>query len=240
MVTKKISITIPAFNEQETIEQVCLNALSSVSKLFKDFEILLVDDGSKDNTGKIMDNLKKKFKDKIRVVHHKKNMGFSGAMKSCYKNANGDYIFLGPADGQFNYFQLKLFISKLIKNKSDIVVAYRKINEESRFRKFNSFGYHMLARLLFGIRLREFSSCLLYKKKVRDSIKIGAHPFSGLFLSEFIYKAIKKGYEIDQVPITFTKRKGGKQKGANPLMIFKTLQEMFRFWYEIKTGKVKL
>lgn len=236
---RKISITIPAFNEEATIEEVCSNAIVSVSKISRNYELVLVDDGSKDGTGKIMDNLKRKFKDKVKVVHHKKNLGFSGAIKSCYENASGDYIFLGPADGQFDYSQLKLFTDELVKNKRDIVVAYRRVNEESLLRKFSSFWFHFLSRLFFGIKLKEFSSCILYTKKVRDSIKIEAHPFSGLFLSEFMHKAIKKGYNFGQVPISFLKRKGGKAKGANLRMILKTLQEMFRFWWEIKTGRVR-
>lgn len=236
LISKKVSITIPAFNEEKTIEQVSLNALSSISKLAKNYEILLVNDGSNDKTGKIIDSLKRKYKDKIRVIHHARNSGFSGAMKSCYENANGDYIFLGPADGQFDYSQIELFLEKI--PKFDIVVAYRVKNEESIRRKVNSFFFHMIAKILFGIPLREFSSCILYSKEVRNSIKIHADPISCLFLPELMYKSMKKNYKFAQVPINFYKRKGGVAKGSHIKMIIKTLSEMFRFWFEIKTGKI--
>lgn len=228
----KISITIPAYNEEKTIESVVKNAVSSVSKLLSKYEILLVDDGSGDNTLQKMTELKKKFKNKIRIIHHKKNKGFSGALKSCYNNADGDLIFLGPADGQFDYSELKIFLNKIPQH--DIVVAHRIVNEETLYRKINSYLFHLLSRILFNIRLKEFSTCMLYSKKVRDSITIQAHPSSALFLPEFFYKAIQKDYSIGQVPIHFYKRKGGKQKGGSPKVIINTLIEMTKFWLSIR------
>lgn len=237
LTNKKISITIPAYNEEKTIESVIKNALSSVSKLTNKYEILLVDDGSTDETSKIIDNFKKNLGNKINIIHHKKNTGFTGAMLSCYKNAKGDLIFLGPADGQFDYRELKLFVKEI--KKKDIVVSYRAINEEKLYRKFYSFSYHLISKILFGIKLKEFSTCILYTKKVRNSIVIRADPFSALFLPEFIYKSIRKGYIIGEVPIHFYQRKGGTQKATNIKMIIKTLLEMGSLWIDIKRGKIR-
>ena len=183
-----------------------------------------------------MDQLAKKYGKKIRVIHNSANKGFSGAMKTCYDNANGDIIFLGPADGQFDYSQIGLFVSE-IKNK-DFIVAYRAINEEKFYRKINSFAFHLFSRILFGITFKEFSSCILYTREVRDSIKIESHPFSCLFLIELIYKSMQMNYRFGQVPIKFDKRKGGVAKGSNPKMIIRTLREMIRFWFDIQVGKV--
>lgn len=229
--TKKISITIPAYNEEKTIESVVKNAISSVSKISSNYEILLVDDGSIDGTYLIMKKLKTNFKGKIRIIRHTKNKGFSGALKACYKNAKGDLIFQGPADGQFDYSELNLFIDKISHN--DIVVAYRILNEENLYRKINSYLFHLLSRFLFNIKLKEFSTCMLYTKKVRDSISIQASSSSAFFLPEFFYKAIQKGYSIGQVPIHFYRRKAGKQKGGSHKVIINTLAEMAKFWLYI-------
>lgn len=233
---ESISITIPAYNEEQTLKRVFHNALSSVSKLTNDYEIVLVNDGSIDTTGRIMDSIKKRYARKIVVVHHEKNKGFSGAMKSCYANASKDLIFLGPADGQFDYNEVAKFVKK-IKTK-DIVVAYRVVNKERFYRKINSFFFHLLARVLFGITLREFSSCIMYRKRVRDSITITANPFSCLFLPEFIYKAKRMEFRFGETPIHFYARAGGVQKGTNLRVILKTLWEMFIFWWKIQEGKV--
>lgn len=237
LTNKKISVTIPAYNESKTIEKISRDALFFASLLSNRYELVLVDDGSTDKTLEVMSRLKKEFRNKINLIHHPQNLGFTGAIKSCYQNATGDFIFLGPADGQFDYSELKRFIKKIKNN--DIVVAYRVINEEKMYRKFYSFFFHLISRLLFGIKLREFSSCILYTRKVRDSITIQADPFSCLFLPEFIYKSLKKGYRIKQVPIHFYKRKGGTQKATNFKMIAKTLSEMCALWIGIKLGRVK-
>lgn len=228
---KKISITIPAFNEEETIEQVVKNVLISVKHISTHFEILLVDDGSTDRTAEIAENLRSRNPERIRVIHHKTNKGFSAAMNTCYKNADGDYIFLGPADGQFDYREVVLFV-RSIKN-HDVVAGYRVFNEEHLYRKFNSLFFHLLAKTLFGIKLKEFSSCILYTKKVRDSITVDADSYACLFLPEFIYKSLHRGYKIGEVPIHFYARKGGKQKGTNIRMIVRTIGEMLLFKYSL-------
>jgi glycosyltransferase involved in cell wall biosynthesis len=236
--TESIAITIPAYNEEATIAAVFRQARSAISKITDNYEIVLVDDGSRDNTGTIMDTLKRNYRAHTVVVHHKNNKGFSGAMKTCYERASKDLIFLGPADGQFNYLEVQWFVDAI--RDKDVVVAYRIFNQEPWYRKINSFVYHALARLLFGIKLRELSSCIMYRRSVRDAIEISADPYSCLFLSEFIYKAMHKDYRIGQVPIHFYKRKGGKAKGTNPKMIIKTIAEMFRFWFDIRRGVVRL
>lgn len=231
-----ISITIPAYNEATTLRSVYVQARDAAARLTQDYEIVLVDDGSTDGTGHIMDELKRQDPGHTVVVHHKYNKGFSGAMLSCYRHASKDLIFLGPADGQFDYSEVQLF-AKAIQGK-DMVVAYRIVNQERWYRKINSFVYHAFARTLFGIKLREMSSCIMYRRAVRDAIKITADPFSCLFLSELIYKAIRRGYRTVQVPIHFYPRKGGVQKGTNMRMMLKTIGEMIRFWLDIKRGVV--
>lgn len=229
-----ISLTIPAFNEEVTIEKVFNQAKLAVSKITPNWEIVLVDDGSTDNTGQIIDRFKKRNPKHVVVVHHPVNRGFSGAMKSCYQHATKELIFLGPADGQFDYKEVPLFV-RAMKDR-DIVVAYRPYNQERWYRKINSFFYHLIVRTLLGIRLRELSSCIMYRRRVRDAIRISADDYSCLFLPEFIYKSIQMGYKIGEVPIHFYRRKAGKAKGTNPKMIIKTLTEIFRFWLTTRHG----
>lgn len=233
---KHLTITIPAYNEEKNIETVIQNVLSAMRKLNVSFDLLLVDDGSRDKTGSTMEKLKKNNKEISKIIHHKKNKGFSGAMLSCYKNAKGDCIFLGPGDGQFNYNEVEKFMEKI--KTCDIVVGFRTVNQESFQRKFNSLVFHLICKMLFGIKLKEFSSCIMYTKKVRDSISITADPFSCLFLPELMYKAEQKKYRFSQVPIHFYKRKDGLAKGNNIKVVIRTFRELFRFWLDIKRGTI--
>src|SRR5438105_4804859 len=95
-----LTIAIPAFNEESTVSAVVEDALRIGKAVTKNLEVLLVDDGSTDQTRPIMDSLEKSHKKIIRVIHHTKNKGFSGAMKSCYTKSSKEWIFLIPADGQ--------------------------------------------------------------------------------------------------------------------------------------------
>jgi len=231
MTNKKISVTIPAYNEQDTLQRVVEQAITEVSKLSNRVEILLVDDGSTDRTGSVIASLTHTYPRVVRSISHPKNRGFSAAMNTCYVNADGDYIFLGPADGQFDFSEVASFVRKMAGH--DIVVGYRTYNEETVRRKINSFFFHLLARALFGIRLKEFSSCIMYTRNVRDTIHVQADSYACLFLPELMYRSIQKGYAIGEVPIHFYVRKGGKQKGTNIRMIVKTIYEMLRFKVEL-------
>lgn len=232
---KKISITIPAYNEEKTLRSVVEQAISEVSKLTNTVEVLLVNDGSTDKTGAIIASLVRTHPRVVRSITHPANKGFSASMNTCYVNADGDYIFLGPADGQFDFSEVALFVRQI--SHVDIVAGYRTYNEETVQRKINSFFFHLIARILFGIHLKEFSSCIMYRRTVRDTITISADSYSCLFLPELMYRAIHKGFVIGEVPIHFYTRKGGEQKGTNIRMIIKTLYDMVRFKFELMRTK---
>ena len=224
-----LTIAIPAYNEAGSIEKVVMEALAAAKNLASDFEILVVNDGSTDGTGITVDTLASKNQH-IRVIHHPKNQGFSGAIKSCYKQAKKDLIFLLPADGQIAASDCKLFLKKI--EEADVVVGYRKNNPEPWVRRLNSKVFHTLYRTLFGVRLREISTSILWRKKVLDSINITAIPGSALIEPEVVYKAWKAGFRFAEVAIPYYPRTSGKAKGSNPFMILVTIRELLRLWWE--------
>ena len=227
---ESISVAIPAFNEEKTIKEVVEKAMAAVSEITKDFEIVLVDDGSKDKTGKIIDKLAGGNR-KIRVIHHRKNKGFTGAMKTALYSSKKHLVFLAPADGQFDFRQLSKF-TEAIKG-YDMVIGYRKKTEENVIRKLGSWSIYFLYRKLFKIPIREISTVFMWRKRVIDSIEIDSDDRSAMFLYEFFYKALREKYKYIELPVVWGKRKKGKAKGRNLKTIQKTLFEMLRIW--IKT-----
>lgn len=226
-----ISVVMPAYNEEESVERVVNQAISELKKISKDFEVVVVNDGSTDKTGKIIDRIAKKNK-WVRVVHHKKNKGFTGAILSCYKSARKHLVFLAPADGEFNFSELTNFIEGI--RGYDVAVGYRVGSTRSIFRKINSKGFHFLVRIFFGIKFNEISAVILWRKPVLDQLSVSSSESAALIEPELIYQAIKKGHKFTEVPFTFSARIAGKSKGAGIRMIIMTFIEMFKFWWKQK------
>lgn len=226
---ESISVVMPAYNEEESVERVVNQAIIELKKISKNFEVVVVDDGSQDSTGEILDRLAKKNK-RIRVIHHKKNKGFTGAILSCYKSAKKHLVFLAPADGEFDFGELKNFIDAI--RGFDVAVGYRVGSTRSVYRKFNSKGFHLLTRIFFGIKFKEISAVILWRKPILDELSVGSNESAALIEPELIYQALKRGYKFTEVPFHFTARIAGKSKGAGIRMIIMTFIEMFKFWWK--------
>lgn len=224
---ESLSVVIPAYNEEATLESVVKEAIEELKKLTIDYEIVLINDGSADNTGKIINKLARNKS--IRAVHHKKNLGFTGVIRTCFSSAKKHLVFLAPADGQFDFSQLPRFIDAI--KGYDIALAYRIKNEEPFSRKLNSKVFHLLCRFLFNINFKEISTVSLWRRRVAQSIRIDSDDRSAMMLPELIYKAMKKNYKFTEVPINWQLRRGGKAKGAGFVTIVKTLVGMFKSWY---------
>lgn len=219
-----LTIAIPAYNEAGSISTVVAGALKFAA------EVIVVDDGSTDGTGDLISRIPH-----ITLITHPKNQGFSGAIKSCYKNATKELIFLLPADGQIHAADCKLFLNKI--GDADVVVGYRKNNPEPFTRKLNSWVFHTLYRTLFGVKLKEISTSILWRKTVLDSINITAIPRSALIEPEVVYKAWAAGWRFAEVAIPYYPRISGKAKGSNPFMIFMTIRELLRLWLQTRILK---
>lgn len=236
---ESISVVIPAYNEKSTVENVVIEATKELNKLKIDYEIVLVNDGSKDGTGKIIDKLARRNK-KIKAFHHKTNKGFTGAMNTCFKNAKKHFIFLAPADGGFSFSDLRKFLDAI--KGYDVVTAYINRDEESYTTKLKVFIFHwpflILSWYLLGITLREFSSVSLWRRRVFESFTIESEDRSAMFLPELISKALSKKYKFKEVQINWHPRRGGESKGAKFSVAARTLSAMIKLWFRLQMSRL--
>lgn len=234
MKVPSLTIAIPAYNEESSLPAVIKDVLAVGPKVTDSLELLLVNDGSTDKTLHIMK--KAALTDKrITVYNHTKNKGFSGAIKSCYRKATSEWIFLAPADGQISMDILPSFIKET--SHADVVVGYRTSNPEPLSRKINSFVFHWLFRHLFQVNLKEISTAILWKKSVLDAIDITADDRSALIQPEVIAKAWHKKIHFATVGFSYHTRTGGIPKGGNIIMIIVTLKELIRLKMQITLTK---
>jgi glycosyltransferase involved in cell wall biosynthesis len=230
-----LSITIPAYNEEETLESVVREAAASAATLdTDDYEVLVVNDGSTDGTGAIADRLAAELS-AVRVHHHERNRGFSGAMKSCFENAQNDFAFLGPADGQARYEDLSRFWEQVGDN--DLIFSYRVGRGDRVHRKVASFLWFLGLRILFGYRVPEFSSLFLFRRSTVAELPVDVRPDASNFLPVLFITAKRRGVPVGLVGTVQHERLGGVAKGSDVRNTLRTLAEDLRLWWRLRVRK---
>lgn len=221
-----LTIAIPAYDELANLGRAVDEARAAAAGVAPgDVEILLVDDGSRDGTGALADDLAAKFSE-LRVVHHPANRGFSGAMTTCFREARGDWIFLAPADGQTPMAEVIGFFEQI--DDSDVVVGVRATRRTELKRRLLSRGFHLLARRLFSLPEREFSSAFLFRGSLLRSMRFRSTPRSAALLPEILFRARRRGARISVREIEHRSRWSGRAKGGQLSVALVTLAELLR------------
>lgn len=221
-----LSVFFPAYYDEKNIGKVTEQAVRVLEELeLKDYEIIIIEDGSPDKTGEVADELAVRY-DKVRVIHHAKNMGYGATLKDGFTNAKLDYVFYTDGDNQFDLEELKKFVALL--PYTDIVVGYRKHKQYSLYRKFTSLCYNYLLRLLFDIHYWDIDCAFkIFPTKFFRQIEIES--VDAFIDAEIMLKAKKLGYSTTEVGVLHLPRLDGISTGARPSVIVKTIREVFAF-----------
>lgn len=221
---KLISIVMPAFNEAGNIA-TSISRAQQLSNLADIYEIIVVNDGSTDKTGQIVDEISKKNKI-VKVINHKSNIGYGAAVYDGLKSAGGELIFFTDSDLQFDLGQLKSFLEYI--GQYDAVIGYRKNRAEGIVRKLNMVCWGSLIRLVLGLKVKDVDCAFkLFKKEVIEDIAV--HSKGAMFSSELMYQVAKKGFKIYELPVRHFSRLKGRPTGSNPMVIIRAFRELIRF-----------
>lgn len=228
----ELSLFFPAYNEEANLKETVEKAIPVLSKVANKFELIIVDDGSKDRTGEIADKLAKKYSF-IRVIHHRSNRGYGEALKSGFYSAKYEWIVFTDSDGQLDFSEVAKLIE--VKNDVDIVVGYRLDRQDSLVRKLFGTGWTMLANLLLGTKVRDVDCAFkLINKKVIETIPRLESTRGGMISPELLGRAIKAGFKIKEVGVHHFSRTKGKQSGAELKVILKSFIDLGKLWWQIK------
>jgi glycosyltransferase involved in cell wall biosynthesis len=220
-----LSIFFPAYYDEQNIGKVTEGALRVVKELeIEDYEIIIVDDGSPDNTGAVADELAARH-ERVRVIHHERNLGYGAALRSGFAAARKEYVFYTDGDNQFDMDELKKFVALL--PFTDIVSGFRVDKQYSTYRKFTSFVYNLILRVLFGIQDRDVDCAFkIYPTRLFREITLESK--DAFIDAEIAIKARLLGYRATEVGVTHLPRLDGISTGARPSVIFRTLGEIYR------------
>ncbi|MEW5759047.1 MAG: glycosyltransferase family 2 protein [Candidatus Omnitrophota bacterium] len=230
MKLEQLSVFLPAYNEQDNI----VNTVEAVYKIMphfaEKFEVIIINDGSSDQTAARLEELANKYVD-FRIITHANNRGYGAALKSGFLNSKYDYIFFSDSDGQFDLSQIDKLITLI--NICDIAIGFRIKRQDPLYRIINAKAYNLLVVMLFGLGVRDIDCAFkLIRKNVLDKINLKSE--SQFISAEFLIKAKKLGFRIQQCPVKHLPRTEGRATGNSFRAIVNSFKELFRLWKELK------
>jgi hypothetical protein len=230
-VAKSLSVVFPAFNEEANIRAVVEDACRIIPKFAPVFEIIVVNDGSKDRTGEICDDLAAEFSD-VRVVHHARNRGYGAALKDGIERARYDVIFFTDSDGQFDLREVATLLEQT--DAYDIVAGYRARRHDPPHRLLFAWGWNILVRRVLGIGIRDIDCAFkAFNRHVFDSIQIQST--GAMVNTEIFAQASAFGMTVREVPVSHFPRRHGEPTGDNVAVISKAFRELTRMRRSLRT-----
>jgi 1,2-diacylglycerol 3-alpha-glucosyltransferase len=225
-----ISVILPAYNEEDNIAKAVEQAVHCVKALFQDWEVIVVNDGSQDKTGEIIDGLSEQ-NERVIALHHPSNQGYGAALKTGILRARQELIFFCDSDLQFHLSELVLPLTWI--EQYDIVIGYRAKRQDPLHRRLNALGWKALVRLLLGLRVRDIDCAFkLFRSAVFSAIKIDA--VGAMVNTDILVQATRMGFKIKEVPVTHFPRLQGQQTGANIRVVLRAFKELFWLYRKLR------
>jgi glycosyltransferase involved in cell wall biosynthesis len=224
-----LSLVFPVFDEELTIGQVIESALAAGQKLFDDFEVVIVDDGSRDGTAAIIDRWSERDA-RVQVVRHPHNTGYGAALRSGLRGATGELVFFSDADLQFELDELESLLAHT--DEFDIVAGYRFPRQDPWPRRVIAKTWGLIVRLLFGLQVRDIDCAFkVFRRPILDAIPI--HSIGAFVNTEILVRASSLGASILQVPVSHRRRLHGTPTGAHPRVLLRAVLELSSLYREL-------
>ncbi len=225
-----LSVFFPCYNEVDNIERVARRAIAVLEDIGADYELVIVDDGSRDGTGQAADRIAAE-NESVKVIHHPTNLGYGAALQSGFRAATKKLVFYTDGDGQFDIKEMPALLPLM--RKYDIVSCFRINRRDNIIRKINAWCWTRLVNLLFGMRIRDIDCAFkLYRREIFDDIEISSK--GALIDTEILARAVRKGYRITQRGVHHYPRTAGEQTGANIKVILRAFRELFGLYKRIR------
>jgi glycosyltransferase involved in cell wall biosynthesis len=230
----ELSIFFPFWNEEKNVETVVKNAIPVARKIATLWEIIIVDDGSSDNTLKIAHKLAKENKN-IVVASHTPNRGYGAALKEGFDKAKYNTIVFSDGDRQFDFAQVSRFLEKI--EKADMVIGYREKRMDHPVRHFLMTLLKIWDFLFFRIYFKDIDCGFkMFRRQALNKI-LPLRSEGAMITTEILAKAKKAKLKIVQVKVTHLPRRYGDQSGGNFRVVFRAIRESFVLWRELRNGR---
>jgi glycosyltransferase involved in cell wall biosynthesis len=225
-----LSIFFPAYNDAGTIASLALVAHMAARELTDDYEVIVVEDGSPDHTGALLDEMAKHFP-WLKVVHHEKNRGYGGALRTGFATASKELVFYTDGDAQYDPREMKALLLAFT-GEVDFVNGYKISRNDPLHRVVIGRIYHWFVKLAFGLRLRDVDCDFrLMRRSIFEKVRLTRS--SGVICVELMKKVQDHGYRLAEVPVHHFHRSYGKSQFFNFPRVARTLLDLAKLWFEL-------
>lgn len=220
-----LSYFFPAHNEAANLPGLVEEALATLPGLAETFEIIVVDDGSRDGTPAIADDLAAAHPE-VRAVHHPTNLGYGAALRSGFAAARYDHLAFTDGDRQFRVADLGRLMDRLGAGDADAVVGYRIRRADPLVRTVYAKLYRLANRIFFGLRVRDVDcACKLFTRASLEGVNVESG--GAFFSAELLIKLRARGRRLVEVGVPHYPRTAGSPTGAKPQVVFRAVRD---FW----------
>lgn len=225
-----LSLVFPVFDEEHNLGALLDQALDLAPRLASDFEVIVVDDGSRDGSARIAEE-RRLLEPRVRLIRHPSNRGYGAALRTGLREARGELVFFSDADLQFDLEELATLLAHT--RDFDIVAGRREPRRDPWGRRALAAVWGALVRRLFDVRVRDIDCAFkVFRRHVLEAIPIAS---VGAFVNtEILVRATQAGFRIHQVPVSHRRRRFGRQTGARPRVILRALVELATLYRELR------
>ena len=224
-----LSIILPAYNEEANIETATRRALSVGREITAAYEVIIVNDGSRDRTREVAEALARQYYPQVRVLNHLQNRGYGAALRTGFGHARYDLIFFTDSDNQFDVSELKYFLPLM--RHYDIMTGFRVYRFDPVLRSIISWCWNRLVGILFRLRVRDVDCAFkIFRREALDKLTVECDNF--FVCTELLAKARKWNFRIGEKGVRHYPRMAGETT-VRASDIPRTLREVFRMWQRI-------
>ncbi len=223
-----LSVVLPAYNDALSLSKILPELLSLLPKLTSDFEIIIVNDGSKDNTQQVLEKFKKTEK-RINTIYHNRNQGYGATLIDGFTKASKEFIFYTDSDGQYDVNELPLLVERM-DDHTDIITGFKQGRSDSIDRKLIGAFYNVAVKKLLNLQVKDVDCDFrLFRASLLDGLSILVT--SGGFDAGFIKALERKKARFKEVGVHHYPRQFGSSQFFTPKRVIKSLLDVGRAWY---------
>ena len=226
-----LTVILPAHNEADNLPVVVPEVITTLPRFCDDFEVIVVDDGSRDGTAEVLESLCREHPC-LRVERHKNNRGYGAALATGFRTSTCDYVMFMDSDRQFRIADLEL-LSPLV-DKFDVVAGFRKERNDPLHRRIFAEIFNVTVRVLFGVHMRDIDCA--FKVFRGDQIRSLNLTAPGALINTEIQAKLRRiGATVEQVGVNHYPRVAGHATGGSLRVIVRAMRETILLWWQMRS-----